>query len=79
MSTFKHGSGFNDDAAVTITANSAGVSTTLGVVGPKRPNCPYPRGAGRYIKEAIGVYRFVEHVNLGASGTEPTGYTAEAI
>lgn len=78
MATFRHGSGWNDDATVTITANAAGVSTSIGVLGPKRPNCPFPKGAGRYIRESSGVYRFVDHVNLGAAGTEPTGYTADA-
>lgn len=76
--TIKHKAGKSNEASVTLTANASGSTGSLWVIGPKQADCPYPKGAGRYIREATDVYRFVEHVNLGAAGTEPTGYTSES-
>lgn len=73
----KHKPGRGTETAATLTANAAGGTAPMMVIGPKQPDCPYVKGAARYIKESSGVYRFVEHVNLGAFGTEPTGYTAD--
>lgn len=73
----KHKPGRSTETAATITANTAGSTAPMTVLGPKQPDCPFPKGGARYIKESSGVYRFVEHVNMGAAGTEPTTYTAD--
>lgn len=75
--TVKHQPGRSDDTGVTVTANTAGSSTPISVLGPKQVSCPYTPGAGRYIKETTNVYRWVEHVRLAAGTTEPTTYTAD--